>query len=655
MSLLMQALKMAEQSRQAGPASEALNEEVNEEALPAPSAAKREIPADAAQSLASNASPAPAMQLNPPPAASTVPLTDFPSLSLSEPNFTEPNITEPDLSLLAKEELLLEELLAKGEAASWEELPPVIVENEPSRSDAPSATPIATPLSLPASPQLPQLPQLDSAAGRLGLGKFGKAAQGPDSKLDDLQLELAEDYAAKDRQAESIPSLDLEPLSSESFANQPAIPAKSATRGELGNSHAPDERNEFGELKPTPAKPASLHDKPAAAATPTRANAQDQAKSVFGAKKGPKSKQPLLIFALSATCAVLIGGYFYLQNQNNSNTFVNLPPRNLANQAPIINGAQNPGANPVANPVGNPVTNTATNTAAIPTPSGAGAPSATPAANTPTAQPVVNSATATAKPPVLASASPAAANSTAVNGLGQAELPIETATAKSAAALPVRATAKPRAVVQDDAIQLARTTSRVQISPGLEGAYRAYQQGDLATAQQAYRTLLQQEPNNRDAILGLAASAMRLNNAPEAANLYLRLLELDPHDPDATAALIGMQQSDPQQAESRLKKILNQHPQSASLHFMLGNVYAQQERWSDAQQSYFRAFSNAPNNADYLFNLAVSLDRLGQSKLALDYYQRALQLAQSTGSGFSGGAVQERIRDLQAQLSNSGK
>ena len=47
--------------------------------------------------------------------------------------------------------------------------------------------------------------------------------------------------------------------------------------------------------------------------------------------------------------------------------------------------------------------------------------------------------------------------------------------------------------------------------------------------------------------------------------------------------------------------------------------------WPDAQQAYFRAYSSVPDNADYAFNLAVGLDRLSQRKLALSYYQRALE------------------------------
>ncbi|MGZ3237707.1 MAG: tetratricopeptide repeat protein, partial [Burkholderiaceae bacterium] len=123
--------------------------------------------------------------------------------------------------------------------------------------------------------------------------------------------------------------------------------------------------------------------------------------------------------------------------------------------------------------------------------------------------------------------------------------------------------------------------------------------------------------------------------------------ELDPNDPDAIAGLTSLQGGDPSEMESRLKKALTQSPQAGSILFALGNLYAQQSRWSDAQQSYFRAYGAAPDNADYAFNLAVSLDKLSQPKLALEFYQRALALAQNKPGNFNKISIQERINQLQ--------
>lgn len=172
--------------------------------------------------------------------------------------------------------------------------------------------------------------------------------------------------------------------------------------------------------------------------------------------------------------------------------------------------------------------------------------------------------------------------------------------------------------------------------------------GDIAGAQTQYQRVLQQEPNNRDALLGIAAIAVNRGQSAQAGSFYNRLLELDPSDAEASAGIASLQKNDPAQAESRLKKLLAQNPNAGSALFALGNVYAQQLRWPEAQQFYFRAFGVTPDNADYAYNLAVSLDKLNQSKLALDYYQRSLQLSQKNGGNLDKASVSSRIQELQS-------
>jgi tetratricopeptide (TPR) repeat protein len=86
----------------------------------------------------------------------------------------------------------------------------------------------------------------------------------------------------------------------------------------------------------------------------------------------------------------------------------------------------------------------------------------------------------------------------------------------------------------------------------------------------------------------------RQNQKDKAASYYLRLLELSPNDGAATAGLIGLRQGDISRSEARLKAILATNPEAAPVLFALGNLYAQQGRWPDAQQAYFRAYGAAP-------------------------------------------------------------
>ena len=197
-------------------------------------------------------------------------------------------------------------------------------------------------------------------------------------------------------------------------------------------------------------------------------------------------------------------------------------------------------------------------------------------------------------------------------------------------------------------IRVARAVQPAKIAPAVETAYQSFSNGDLPAAQRQYEAALRQEPNNRDALLGLAMVHTRQSQGAQAASYYLRMLELDPNDSTAVAGLVGMRSGDAAQSEGRLKAILNTNPEAGPALFALGNLYAQQNRWSEAQQTFFRAYSAAPDNPDYAYNLAIGLDRLNQGRLALTYYQRALVLSQDKPAAFDRNALRIRMHELGA-------
>jgi tetratricopeptide (TPR) repeat protein len=199
------------------------------------------------------------------------------------------------------------------------------------------------------------------------------------------------------------------------------------------------------------------------------------------------------------------------------------------------------------------------------------------------------------------------------------------------------------AVTSDFSMQPARS----EPSPQIERAYQAFQAGQISAARQLY----QQVPNgdsSLDVQLGLAAIALASNNPALAARHYQRVLELDPRNATANAALLSMVgDAAPDASEQRLKALIATQP-SAQLYFTLGNLYAGQSRWPDAEQAYFEAFQKAPANADFAYNLAVSLEQIGQPKAALNYYQKARTLMQAGRVQFDPARLDARIAQLGA-------
>lgn len=177
----------------------------------------------------------------------------------------------------------------------------------------------------------------------------------------------------------------------------------------------------------------------------------------------------------------------------------------------------------------------------------------------------------------------------------------------------------------------------------LNQAYAAYRRGELAEAQRLYTQAAARGPAV-DALLGLAAIASVQNRDADAQRLYSEVLDLDPRNAAAQAALLDLLGNTNSQAtESRLKTLIERKP-IPQLHQALGNLYADQGRWHDAQAAYFEAWRGAPNNADYAYNLAVSLDQLQQVPAALTYYEKALAI--EGAHRFDRALAESRIRQL---------
>lgn len=203
-------------------------------------------------------------------------------------------------------------------------------------------------------------------------------------------------------------------------------------------------------------------------------------------------------------------------------------------------------------------------------------------------------------------------------------------------------------------LEISRSRGTRQVNPDLVAAYESLQGGDLGTASRLYQQVLDLLPNNRDALLGLAQIDQRQSNPVRARDLYARLLQLNPGDGLAQAGLLQTTQfSDPVELESALKRLIGQYPDVAQLTLALGNLYASQQRWSEAQGAYYNALliasrsTGGPVNPDYAFNLAVSLEQLDEPGAALEYYRQAQALARQVTPSFDPDQLTSRLAHLE--------
>lgn len=182
-------------------------------------------------------------------------------------------------------------------------------------------------------------------------------------------------------------------------------------------------------------------------------------------------------------------------------------------------------------------------------------------------------------------------------------------------------------------LQLTHKKTGPAVEPVLLSAYQAFQQNDFSQAQQLYRQVLKNDVRNVDALLGMAAIAQKQGRNLDAMGWYQKVLALDPTHAMALAATVELQPTTDNDSQlAYLKNLIAQQPENAHFYASLGNLYAEQNRWQEAQSAYFETVRLSPQTAEYAFNLAVSLEHLNQPQLALMQYQRSLQLIEQTGA-----------------------
>lgn len=209
------------------------------------------------------------------------------------------------------------------------------------------------------------------------------------------------------------------------------------------------------------------------------------------------------------------------------------------------------------------------------------------------------------------------------------------------------AIASDSASITPSGVSVSKTKSQGEVSPTLMRAYEAYNAGNDAEAQKLYKQVLQHDVRNVDALLGLGAIAQRQGRVADANGWFGKVLEVEPRNSIAQAAMLdSATQSNDINNETHLKNMLAKQPDDANLYVELGNYYAAQNQWSSAQQAYFDAY-RLRANADNALNLAVSLDQMGKPKLALPYYQRALELAKTGSNSIDKAVLEARIAAIQ--------
>ncbi|WP_024851526.1 tetratricopeptide repeat protein [Hydrogenovibrio kuenenii] len=197
-----------------------------------------------------------------------------------------------------------------------------------------------------------------------------------------------------------------------------------------------------------------------------------------------------------------------------------------------------------------------------------------------------------------------------------------------------------------------KIASQTQVSK-VSLAYKAYQKNDWRKAETYYQQAYKEEPGNVAALFGLGAVSIKQGEKNRALAYYQQVLKLEPNNQLAQKAILGIKSAENagQQTLDDLKQMAEINPEDSTVTFALGNIYAKRKDWVSAQSYYFKAYQHQPNQAIYALNLAVSLDQLGEYRLAKRYYKEALVKSPVNSPLFDTDSVKKRVLVIKQFLS----
>lgn len=167
-----------------------------------------------------------------------------------------------------------------------------------------------------------------------------------------------------------------------------------------------------------------------------------------------------------------------------------------------------------------------------------------------------------------------------------------------------------------------------------ESAALMLERGQPQEALFIYDQLLRNDPKDRLALLGRAASLQKLDRTLMAVSAYEDVLAAFPGDEWALVNLLGLVSAqEPQRALAQLERLRRLNPKAALLPAQIGMIQMAQGNFEMAARNLDRAMTLDPNNAKYVFNLAVLYDKWGQPKTALRYYRQCLEMASQNPDG----------------------
>lgn len=191
----------------------------------------------------------------------------------------------------------------------------------------------------------------------------------------------------------------------------------------------------------------------------------------------------------------------------------------------------------------------------------------------------------------------------------------------------------------------------------LKDVQQLHREGRLNEAKTAYLKLLEENPQNVEALHYLGILYAEEGDFKNAEHSLHKALTLNPDDLSIQLHLANIYKAKKQydQAIQILQKVVHINPKFAAAYNNLGTIYDADMQWDAAIQSYYTAIDIQPNYADAYYNLGLALNKAKRFGEAMNTYLALLELApEHSGARFQLGRLymqQNKYQEAIEQLS----
>ena len=206
-----------------------------------------------------------------------------------------------------------------------------------------------------------------------------------------------------------------------------------------------------------------------------------------------------------------------------------------------------------------------------------------------------------------------------------------------------RSSAKPHGGTKDQRrrVQVTPADVRSMIFHGIE----LQKKGSLGLAADVYRSVLEAQPNNPDALHLLGTIAMGLGEVDAALEYFKRAVARKPTDPSIRVNIAGalLEKSEPASAEFHLRKALKLHPDLPGALCSLASCRAMLGDSEEATKIYQSILDQTPDHPQALIGYADLCQITGDMETARTLYRRAISSNATPTTALAGLASCEKL------------